>query len=32
MMLERVVIAPATRGARTVDPARIVIPPDAWRA
>jgi DNA invertase Pin-like site-specific DNA recombinase len=32
LVLERVVILPATGPRRTLDPGRVVIPPDAWRA
>jgi site-specific DNA recombinase len=31
LVLDRVVILPAERPSRTVDPARVVIPPDGWR-
>ena len=32
LVLDRVMIMPADRPRRTVDPERVVIPPDGWRA
>jgi site-specific DNA recombinase len=32
LVLDRVIIMPARRPSRTVDPERVVIPPDGWRA